>query len=157
VAEAIKAGTATYRDMSWLQEALYDYSISALNNEWKNKQGVGSTSEITTSATDSVGKGGGEHKTAGDVMKNVKDLKKGSNMMVEWTATRVGGQKFKHEMMISNHDGKLYLYDASGTIDGTYLHDLTPATLAPYFGEKFQDSTMKLASTLSTKAGLPTD
>jgi len=158
VAQAIKDGTATYRDMSYLQEALYDYSISALNNDWKNKQGVGSTSEITTSATDSIGAGGGEHKTAADVTKAVKGLKKGSNMMVEWTAGRVGGDAIKHEMMISNHGGTLYLYDASGTIDGTYLHELKPGTLAPYFDTKtFKDSTMKLASTLSSKAGLPTD
>jgi hypothetical protein len=158
VAKAIKDGTATFRDMSWLQEALYDYSISALNDEWTDKQGVDSTSELITSSTDSVGAGGGTHSNAADVIKNTKSLKKGSNMMVEWKAKRVGAtQGFRHEMMISNHDGKLYLYDASGTIDGTHLKELTPATLVPYFTGDFKDSTMTLANTLAGKAGLATD
>lgn len=159
VAKAIKDGTATYRDMSWLQEALYDYAITALNNEWKNKEGVQSTSEITSKTTETVVAGSDDQYTTPEkVISHVKDLKPGSNMMVEWAATNPDGKGMRHEMMISNHDGKLYLYDASGTIDGTYLHELTPGHLRLYFeGAGFTNSTMKLASTVTGKKGLPTD
>lgn len=159
VAKAIKDGTATYRDLSWLQEALYDYSVSALNTDaFHTKEGVDSTADVLTSETDTVGPGGGECKSAADVVKGVKTLAKGTNMMVEWTAAPPGGKQFRHEMMISNNAGKTYLYDASGTIDGVYLHELTAAAIAPYFEEaRFKDSKMKLASTLTSKAGVATD
>lgn len=158
VSEAIKAGTATYRDLSWLQEALYDYSVTALNTEFRNKEGVGSSSEVITSATDAVGSGGGTHASAADVMTAAKEIPKGKNMLVEWSASHAGGKAFRHEMMISNHAGKLQFYNAEGHPGGgSYLVELTPGALAPYFDDKkFVGSKFKVANTVSTKEGLPT-
>ena len=156
ICDAIVAGTATFRDLAWLQEALYDYAVTAHNSTFHTKDGVDTTAEVVSAATDKLTARSGDACTSPkEVLAAAKGLAEGSNLMVEWSFTRTGGQAGRHEMMISNHEGKLHLYDASGMVDGANLHPLTAKNLAPYFASAtFTHSEMKLAATLTAKPGV---
>lgn len=160
VEAAVLAGTATYRDLSWLMEALYDYVITSENERQKDnpfytpQSGIQTTSQVHSPATDSLdskshGPSSGEFTAPADVVTAAKDLAVGSNIMIEWRCTKVSDEKpLNHEMMISNQGGTLYIYDAAAPM-GLNLRPLSKANLEPYFDTtNYKNGKITFAGTL---------
>jgi hypothetical protein len=131
----IRGTSATYADLSWAQEALYEVTLTK-----------GQTGTTGTKEKDSWGREITAYSLADDLpseviketawspqdlMTRAKALKPGERLMCGWITP-----DFQHQIMITNEKGTLYLYDSEKQKDGgPHLRDLSVTTLAPYYAD----------------------
>ena len=134
VATAIRDGVASYGDLSWAQEALYEVTLRAGQVGTagiKPKDFVGRptldyalsddlpATEIATSIYSEA-----------DFLAKAKQLAPGERYTCGWISSQ-----FSHQVVVANHKGRLYLYDSETQADGQHLRELTMETIKPYFAD----------------------
>lgn len=148
VRAAITAGTATYGDLQWMQEALHDLVLARDHAGTKSSYevvspGIEDFTEIPEKACT----------TEAQVRKAAKTLQPGERMMVEWHAEELFSGTIGHQLMLYNDAGLIYLYDPQPFADGIHLIELDSARLAYYFDRaKYRTSTLTMAGKVSPKA-----
>jgi len=135
---AIAAKSATYSDLSWLQEALHDGTLG--DNDGAPSSGYALEDGNVTSR-DQVAQQC--YYNADDVIAKAGELAEGEQRMVEW-AFPAGKGTGHHEMLIAKQDGALYLYDSERQADGNHLRTLDAAALAPYFKQPGSSLTLTI-------------
>lgn len=143
VIPAIRHGEATYADLSWAQEALYEVTLAA-----------GQTGTTGTKKKDMFGREVDAYSLAEDMPSEVIDkpayrpedlmayakaLKPGERLMCGWITP-----DFSHQIMIANQKGQLYLYDSEAQDDGAHLRELTPGALEKYYEKDSLDVYLKV-------------
>lgn len=148
VCEAIVLGTATYGDLSWLQEALHSYTVRS------DTGGTGSSLDATAYPTETFESRDLACAEPATLLTAARELPKGSRYLLEWEATAAaGGGRIRHQMMVANDQGTVYLYDSDIQADGAHLRPLTKRALAPYFDpSRWQASVIKVAGMVTPRA-----
>ena len=142
-AGAIASKEATYGDLAWMQEGLHDMTLADDRGAPKSTQGLMNADVTSKDQFVNI-----TCMSAADVVSKAKELQDGEQYMCEWVfpvaSTGADGEsQGKHEMLIANHGGVLYLYDSEKQGDGQHLRPLDGTTLARYF--KREDSWITLA------------
>lgn len=128
-AGVISAKTATYGDLSWLQEGLHDLTI-AEDSSGANNSSFG-LQEDDTKHLEAVQ--AGTCLTPARLLEWAGTLAVGEQFIAEWSFPKPDGNVGEHQILIANQDGALYLYDSEIQGDGAHLKPLTAATLKPYY------------------------
>lgn len=158
VAASIDAGTATYGDLSWAMEALYEIFVDTL--------GSGTTAKA---AKDFIGQDLGnfhigrelkgssvphDPKTGAGCVYEVAELEDwgasladGQSYVCVWIGPESNPQEVSHQIMLVKQGGKPYLYDPEIHGDGKHLFPLSDARVPLYFkGDR------RIAMTMMTEA-----
>ncbi len=132
-AGAISGKDGTYGDLAWLQEALHDLILDDEKGVHESKHALSKHDVTNTNQFVNI-----TCMTADDVITKANELQDGEQYMCDWVFPndKAGPNEEaqgKHEMLIVNQGGTLYLYDSERQGDGKHLRALDAATLARYF------------------------
>lgn len=151
VAAAIGAGTATYGDLSWAQEATHAYVKTG------DHEGTGSASEVVSPSVESYTSQGDKVVTSTeDVISAASSLTDGGRMMFAVVGVRVDDNStYSHQLAFLKQGGALYLYDPEW-ITGVHLAKGDKDTLDDRYLDTrvFSSTAFILQGTVNPKAGL---
>ncbi len=146
VAEAIGAGTATFGDMSWAQEAMHAY---VRDEEDEGARGGAETivpDQEQYQAFNSLASNGTI------VMAYALALPPGGRLVLVLSGVRRdNGDEYVHQLAIMNDGGKLYIYDPEN-LSGIHLDEATDAKLNKYLAPTvFEEATFLVQGMVTPK------
>lgn len=133
--KAVQNGTASYGDLSWVQEAMHDLILpndqggtTPRAEKGMFGQDVGNYFVSQDFNHHDIDQGTGFTDRPKDVLLRAKTLKDGERFVLVWHGTG-----FDHQVMIANQGGQLYLYDSGMGAGSNHFKPLIEDTLERYF------------------------
>lgn len=146
VADAVGAGTASYGDLSWAQEALHAFVKTDEGG------GTGDAREVVADSVETFSALGKVVTSTADVLAAATTLSDGGRLMIAlWGVRAAGGDDYVHQLAIMKHAGALYLYDPEW-FTGEHLALASTTTLDRYTDPRvFSSVAFTLQGTVAPK------